>query len=94
MDIQDFLKALVDTPEELLPIQFVRRFRDEGGILLPGQLLSVYPPLCTKESKFGVSLRAISAIERIDFLAHFAAQIAEQPDGSRVQLRIDNGGAA
>jgi hypothetical protein len=94
LDIQDFLKTLIDTPEELLPIQFVRRFRDSGGILVPGQLLSVYPPLCTKDAKPGTSLRAVSAIERIEFLAHFAAQIAKQPDGSLVQFRVENGGAA
>lgn len=93
MDIQDFLRALVDTPEEQLPLGFVRRFHEEGGVLLPGQLLSVYPPLCTKESASGVSLRAISADERIEFLASFARHIANLPDRSRVELRVDKGGA-
>lgn len=93
MDIQDFLRALIDTPEDQLPLGFVRRFQNEGGVLLPGQLLSVYPPLCTKESASGVSLRAISVIERVEFLAHFAEQIADLPDGSRVEVRVDRGGA-
>jgi hypothetical protein len=94
LDIQDFLRTLIDTPQELLPTQFVRRFLDEGGVLQPGQLLSVYPPLCTRESEDGISLRAMAAVERIDFLADFAAQIAEHLDGSRVHLRIDTSGAS
>lgn len=93
MDTQDFFRALIDTPEQQLPLGFVRRFHDEGGVLLPGQLLSVYPPLCTKESASGVSLRAISAIERVEFLAHFAQQTADLTDGSRVEFRVDEGGA-
>ena len=55
MDIQEFLGALIKTPEALLPTQLVQRFQDDGGHLLPGQLLNV-------------SLRAIPALERIDFL--------------------------
>lgn len=94
LDLRDFLKRIAAAPEEMLPIVYVRKFQNDGGSLLPGQLLTVYPPLCTRESKAGVSLRAISATERLQFLADFAAQISELPDGSRIEIRLKNDGAA
>jgi hypothetical protein len=56
--------------------------------LKPGELLSVYPPFCTKESAAGVSLKAISASDRIGFLADFAKQISQLPEGTKVEIKI------
>ncbi len=64
-------------------------FREGGGTLQPGQLLSVYPPFTFKESAFGVSYRAVPTEERILFLADLARQINEVPDGTRVKIRIE-----
>lgn len=62
------------------------QFRAEGGSLAPGQLLSVYPPFCTKESADGVSLAAVPATDRPGFLAEFARQLP--PDGPiRIEVR-------
>lgn len=69
-----FLNAATD-PLEYLSLQPLLQFQREGGMLSPGKLLNVYPPFCTKEAAAGVSLRAISALERISFLADFAGQI-------------------
>jgi hypothetical protein len=63
-------------PIEYLSLQPLFQFQNEGGSLQPGQLLSVYPPFCTKESANGVSLKAIPTLERITFLADFAGQIS------------------
>lgn len=63
------------------------QFRREGGELKPGELLSVYPPFCTKESGRGISLRAISASDRIGFLADFANQISHLSEGTRVRIK-------
>ncbi len=71
----DFLDNAGNDPVEYLSLQPLLQYQSEGGSLQPGKLLSVYPPFCTKESANRVSLKAISALERISFLADFASQI-------------------
>lgn len=39
----------------------------------------MYPPFCTRESGEGVSLAAVPATERLDFLADLARRLP--PDG-------------
>jgi hypothetical protein len=73
---REFLNTAATSPVESLSLQLLQQFTSDGNLLEPGQLLSVYPPLCTKESGKGVSLRAVSALNQIRFLADFSAQIA------------------
>jgi hypothetical protein len=87
MDFATFLRRALDAPLESLGLHPLLRFQHDGGTLEPGQLLSVYPPFCTKESAQGVSLRAIPALERISFLADFARQIANLPEGTKVRIK-------
>jgi hypothetical protein len=88
MDLGSFLLRAREAPVEFLSLHPLQQFRGAGGELKPGELLSVYPPFCTKESAAGVSLRAISASDRIGFLADFARQISRLPDGTRVQIKV------
>ncbi|MGG6238945.1 hypothetical protein ACQ4N7_09915 [Nodosilinea sp. AN01ver1] len=76
IDLEVFLKHAQENSVEFLSLQPLLQFMREGGKLIPGQLLSVYPPFVAKESANGVSLRAISMFDRIGFLADFARQIA------------------
>jgi hypothetical protein len=75
----DFLAAAEANPVEYLALAPLLKFQEQGQQLEPGQLLSAYPPFCTKESAQGVHLAAIPMMERIAFLARFAAQIADVP---------------
>lgn len=86
---QGFFTAAAANPVEFLSLQLLEQFKRDGGSLGPGQLLSVYPPLCIKESVSGVSLRAISAVDRIGFLADLAAQISTLPNGTQVRFRVE-----
>lgn len=86
MDLETFLMRAREAPVEFLSLQPLQQFRREGGELKPGELLSVYPPFCTKEAARGVSLKAIPALERIAFLADFAKQISDVPDGAKVRF--------
>jgi len=83
-----FLKEAMTDPMEFLLLQPLQQFMNEGGQLNPGELLNVYPPLCTKESADGVSLKNIPTSERISFLADFARQLKELPDGQRIEIKI------
>ncbi len=75
MDLQTFMRSAQDDPVEFLSLYPLLQFQNEGGELEPGQLLSVYPPFCTKESKNGVSLKAVPVFDRLEFLAYFSRQI-------------------
>lgn len=85
-DLFTFLQSAQDDPIEFLSLNPLLQFHNEGGQLQPGQLLSVYPPFCIAQAGSKVSLRAISAIERIGFLADFAAQISDLPDGTSIKI--------
>jgi hypothetical protein len=88
MGLEAFLLRAQEAPGEFLSLHPLQQFRNAGGELKPGELLSVYPPFCTKESAAGVSLRAISASDRIGFLADFARQISHLPEGTKVEIKI------
>jgi hypothetical protein len=85
---KDFLDAATKQPVEFLSLQPLVKFAAEGGTIQPGQLLSVIPPFCTAESANGVSLKAISALERIRFLADFANQIRDVAEGDKIQIVV------
>jgi hypothetical protein len=86
MGWRDFLLTAQRNPHEFLSLNLLAEFQTNGGILEPGQLLNVYPPLCTQGSANGVSVKALSALERIRFLADLARQIRNLADGTEVRL--------
>jgi hypothetical protein len=71
-----FLADVERDPVDTLGLHPLLQFQAEGGTLEPGRLLMVYPPFCAREAAGGVTLRAIPAGERLDFLAHLAAQLS------------------
>lgn len=89
-DLGEFLRRAGEDPLSFLALHPLQQFREEGGELAPGQLLSVYPPFCTHESNQGISVRAIPAAERHRFLADLSAQIRDLPDGSAIRVVVDN----
>lgn len=81
-----FLSRVEEQPVEFLDLQPLTRFSAEGGILLPGELLSAYPPFVATEG--GASLRPIPNLERRLFLADFARQIAGVEDGQQIEIVV------
>jgi hypothetical protein len=88
LDLELFLDSAQENPDRFLSLNLLRQFERDDGPLEPGKLLSVYPPLCCKEAAGGVSLRAISAIEQVGYLADFARQISSAVDGTRVRFNV------
>ena len=74
ISLEAFLESAQASPVEVLGLHPLLQFQQEGGSLLPGQLLSVYPPFCTEESALGVSFQAIPALDRLSFLGELAQQ--------------------
>ncbi|MEY2562287.1 MAG: hypothetical protein QOH88_480 [Verrucomicrobiota bacterium] len=85
-----FFAGLLADPFEFLQLHPLVQFHRGGGQLRPGQLLSAYPPFVTKESADGVSLTAVSADERIDFLSDFARQLADVAEGEQVRIVVSD----
>src|SRR5262249_35554925 len=83
-----FFQAVQADPIEFLSLQPLLRFQHDGNMLEPGQLLAAYPPFCTKQAASGVHLAAIAASERRRFLADFAAQIRDVPDGGTIAFKL------
>ena len=81
VDLDGFLEQASADPFGYLDLAHLEQFLADGGRLLPGQLLSVYPPFIAAESAAGASLRPISAAERLAFLASLARQLRDIPDG-------------
>jgi hypothetical protein len=77
IDLDEFLARAEVDPVETLGLHPLLRFKSDGGTLAPGELLSVIPPFCFRQSEFGVMLRAVPAPERLGFLAELARTVIE-----------------
>lgn len=88
MSLIDFLKAVQVDPERFLGLAPLVKFHNEGGTLLPGELLNSYPPFCTDEASQGVSLSAAAAQDRLRFLAGLSRQLQGTPDGGVIEIEI------
>jgi hypothetical protein len=87
--LQAFLDAAQSDPLEYLQLHPLVRFMQDGGSLLPGQLLLSYPPFITSESADGnVSLSSVPAEEAISFHQDLARQLRGTPDGAKIEIRI------
>ena len=78
LDFEEFLEALEAETETLLPMDWLDLYEGEGERLAPGQLLSVYPPICLAADSY--SLAAVPVVERIAQLVELAAQIRDLRD--------------
>jgi predicted RNase H-like HicB family nuclease len=86
MDLHAFDQAARADPAEFLALAPLDRFRAAGGVLLPGQLLNVYPPFVAQAEGIDPSYRAIDSLERRRWLAALAGQLRDVPDGTRVRF--------
>ena len=88
MGLDTVLYLAQEDPVEFLSLHPLLQFINEGGELLPGQLLSAYPPFSTKESAAGVSLRAVPMFERLRFLADYARQMSGMSEGGKIEVKV------
>lgn len=88
LSLTEFFHAVQADPIAFLSLEPLLLFQRDGSELEPGQLLAAYPPFCTKQAAQGVHLAAISAKERRRFLADFAAQIRDVPDGGKIAFNL------
>ena len=85
-DLNTFLNNANSDPVGYLSLEPLLRLQAEGVRLEPGELIHVYPPFCTKEAAQGVSVRAVPALEVINFHAEFAAALPAE--GGRIRVTV------
>jgi hypothetical protein len=83
--LTEFLEQVIADAVGYLALGPLVAFWNEGGVLAPGQLLSVYPPLVA-EHNGRYSYRAMSAADRLGTLASIASQARELPDGTTARV--------
>jgi len=88
LNLPSFFAAVEADPIGFLSMHPLLQFQRDGGALLPGQVLHVYPPFCTKEAGAGVSLKPVSAIEALEFLAEFSSQLTGMAEGAKFRIQI------
>jgi hypothetical protein len=90
VDFKHFLFGAEKFPLDALGMEPLRDFQRMGGVLRPGELLSVYPPFCVAaEGSPAPGLKAISAPERLAWLAGFYHQIKDLPDGQPIRFTTE-----
>ena len=88
VDFKHFLFGAEKFPLDALGMQPLRAFQQAGGVLHPGQLLSLYPPVCiATKNQSEARTKAVSVTERLQWLADFHEQIKNLPDGQPVTLK-------
>jgi hypothetical protein len=87
MGLVPFLELVRDDGVATLKLEPLLAFLEAGHHLAPGQLLSVYPPFILTASERGVTLKAVSAAERLAFLADLARQLHDLPDGAEITFQ-------
>ena len=90
MSLKTFLEKVQGDPIEVLNLEPLEEFWGQAGELQPGQLLSVIPPFVVAQPDTKYSYRAVSALDRLRFLADFAKQIRDLPDGAAISFKFDD----
>lgn len=85
VDFKHFLFGAEKYPLDALGMEPLRGFQQQGGVLRPGQLLSVYPPVCIA-TKAKPKVQPQPVAERINWLADFYRQIKDLPSGQSIRL--------
>ena len=88
VDLAQFLGAVRDDPIEYLSLHLLASYHQHQGFLEPGHLVHTMPPLCMKPPEKKLALKAAPAPNVVLFLADFARQIEDVPDGAKVNLRL------
>lgn len=69
------------------PIGFLNIENIDQFDLIPGQLLSVFPPFCIN-SDSDISIKPIDYLDRILFLSNLSQQVKKFPDGTNLEIEL------
>jgi hypothetical protein len=87
VDFKHFLFGAEKFPLDALGMEPLRAFQQRGGVLQPGQLLSLFPPLCIETAQQKPRVQPQNVAARLAWLADLYRQIKNLPDGQHLQLK-------
>jgi len=77
-----------------LSLHLLAEFHQEHGMLEPGQLVHTMPPLSLRQADAKIAMKPVPVDNAISFLANFARQTQDLPEGTEVNLRLFTPGDA
>jgi hypothetical protein len=83
-----WLEALLEAPEAVLPVRWVEEQARIGKPAAPGSQLYAYPPFAAVESRDGVTVGVVDAVEAMRVRGELARQIGHLPPGTQVRIDI------
>jgi hypothetical protein len=90
VDFKHFLIGAEKYPVDALGLEPLRSFQQQGGVLQPGQLVSVFPPFCIAiNGGMSQTLEAVAISERLAWLVNLYEKIKNLPDGQTIQLTAE-----
>ena len=81
-----WLEEMVERPGGLLPIEVLERERARQQLHQPGTQLFSWPPLAAIESREGVSVGHVDAVEAMRFRGQLAERLGALPPGTQVEI--------
>jgi len=84
-----WLEEMVERPARVLPLDVLAQQRAERRLHQAGTHLFGWPPLSTVESRAGVSIGHVDAVEAMRFRGQLAGQLGGLAPGTRVRLELD-----
>ena len=86
LTFEQFYEQMRADPVEFLHLEPLLQMENEGEELRPGELISAFPPFVCLESGKKVVLHPTPMLDRIQWLAKFARQIENLPDGAKLEI--------
>lgn len=84
-----WLEEMVERPAAILPFEVLAGQRAEGRHHQAGTHLFAWPPLSTVESRTGVSVGHVDALEAMRFRGQLARQVRDLPAGTQVRIDLE-----
>ena len=88
VDVAGFLGKVREDPIGYLQLELLAEYHQLHGSLEPGFLVHSMPPLCMRRDDKKLALKSAPVDNVLSFLANFARQIADVPEGEEVNLRL------
>ncbi|MEO8200405.1 MAG: SMI1/KNR4 family protein [Gemmatimonadota bacterium] len=86
--LEAFLQRVMENLPDLLGYDPLQALTHAWGQLEPGKLLIAYPPFVLDTGTDTRSIRPIDALEARQYLAEFARQLRDIPDGGQLNIRV------
>ena len=94
LTLKEFFGALATRPVEFLGLQPLVSFQEQGHKLAPDQSLLCWPPVASRQSDAGLTVKAVGRNQHLEFLSHVARQMSQVKPGETFEFQLPAGVAS